>query len=92
MALEELPKRGSSFAAEITIFDDVIVVYKAVGDLMFYVTGGQEENELILYQVLLAFYESISLLLRLDMSRPKLTCRACFLLFSLRTDNCQCHG
>ncbi len=51
-------------AAEITLFDDVIVVYKFLGDLMFFVTGTQDENELILYQVLQAFYESISLLLR----------------------------
>ena len=50
--------------AEITTFSDVIVVYKFLGDLMFYVTGAQDENELILYQVLQGFYESISLLLR----------------------------
>lgn len=55
---------GSRHAAEITLFDDVIVVYKFLGDLMFYVTGSNEENELILFQVLVAFYESISLLLR----------------------------
>ena len=35
-------------AAEITMFDDVIVVYKFIGDLMFFVTGSQDENELIL--------------------------------------------
>ena len=46
------------------MFDDVIVVYKMFGDLIFYVTGSQDENELILYTVLQAFYESISLLLR----------------------------
>jgi hypothetical protein len=51
-------------AAEITMFDDVIVVYKFIGDLMFFVTGSQDDNELILCQVLQAFYESISLLLR----------------------------
>ena len=51
-------------AAEITMFDEVVVVYKFFGELMFYVTGAQEENELILYAVLQAFYESISLLLR----------------------------
>lgn len=55
---------GWGHAAEITLFDDVIVVYKFLGDLMFYVTGSNEENELILFQVLVAFYESISLLLR----------------------------
>ena len=46
------------------MFDDALVVYKCLGDLMFYVTGGQEESELILYSVLQAFYESVSILLR----------------------------
>eukprot|EP00983_Pelagomonas_calceolata_P101289 1158680-Pelagomonas_calceolata.AAC.4 len=44
--------------------DNYVMVYKYLGDLMFYVTGSQEENELILYSVLQAFYESVSLLLR----------------------------
>ena len=56
--------RRSIPAAEIVMFDNFIVVYKCLGDLMFYVTGSQDENELILYSVLQAFYESISLLLR----------------------------
>ena len=47
----------------------MIVVYKFLGDLMFYVTGSQDENELILYQVLQGFYESISLLLRCAAAR-----------------------
>lgn len=46
------------------MFDDYMVLYKYLGDLMFYVTGATEENELILYSVLQAFYESVSLLLR----------------------------
>ncbi|PSC76108.1 Coatomer subunit zeta-2 [Micractinium conductrix] len=50
--------------AEITMFDDVVVVYKFLGDLMFYVTGDQDENEVVLYSVLQGFYESINLLLR----------------------------
>ena len=55
---------GALCAAEITMFDDVIVVYKFVADLMFFVTGSQDDNELILQAVLQAFYESVSLLLR----------------------------
>jgi hypothetical protein len=51
-------------AAEIIMFDDVVVVYKFLGDLMFYVTGDQDENEVVLYSVLHAFYESINMLLR----------------------------
>ncbi|KAF8071229.1 COPZ2 [Scenedesmus sp. PABB004] len=50
--------------AEIVMFDDHLVVYKCLGDLMFYVTGGLEENELVLYAVLQAFYEATSTLLR----------------------------
>ena len=46
------------------MFDEVVVVYKFIGDLMFFVTGSQDENELILYQVLQGFYEAVSLLLR----------------------------
>ena len=46
------------------MFDNVVVVYKFFGDLMFFVTGSQDENEIILYTVLQAFFESISLLLR----------------------------
>jgi len=50
--------------AEIIMVDNYVMVYKYLGDLTFYVTGSQEENELILYSVLQAFYESVSLLLR----------------------------
>ncbi|KAL3141730.1 Coatomer subunit zeta-2 [Trebouxia sp. C0010 RCD-2024] len=46
------------------MFDEVVVCYKFIGDLMFYVTGSQDENELILHTVLVAFYESVTLLLR----------------------------
>jgi len=53
-------------AAEVTMFDEVVVCYKFIGDLMFYVTGSQDENELILHTVLVAFYESVTLLLRCE--------------------------
>ena len=41
-----------------------IVVYKFVQDLHFFVTGGDEENELILATVLQGFYDAVALLLR----------------------------
>lgn len=50
--------------AEIIMYDDVLVVYKFIGDLMFYVTGSQDENEIILYTVLQTFHDAVSLLLR----------------------------
>lgn len=65
-----MPFQGTLFilaycgAAEVTMFEEVIVCYKFIGDLMFYVTGSQDENELILSSVLTALYESVTLLLR----------------------------
>ncbi|KAF4398181.1 hypothetical protein G4B88_019902 [Cannabis sativa] len=43
--------------AEIAMFDDKI-------DLHFYVTGGEDENELILSTVLQGFFDAVSLILR----------------------------
>eukprot|EP00850_Spirogloea_muscicola_P006441 SM000030S11450 [mRNA] locus=s30:699532:700836:- [translate_table: standard] len=50
--------------AEIGMIDGFVVVYKFAADLHFYVTGGDEENELILATVLQAFFEAVSILLR----------------------------
>lgn len=58
------PSLAPALAAEIIMFDDVVVVYKALGDLMFYVAGDADENEVVLLSVLQAFYESINMLLR----------------------------
>lgn len=50
------------------MFDNHIVCFKTLGDLTFYVTGSQDDNELILYSVLQAFYESVNLVLRYGVS------------------------
>lgn len=50
--------------AEIGLFDGVIVVYKFAADLHFFVTGSDDENELILAQALAAFFDAVHLLLR----------------------------
>ncbi|CAL5443801.1 unnamed protein product [Camellia sinensis] len=49
---------------EITMFDSNVVVYKFIQDLHFFVTGGDEENELILATALQGFVDAVSLLLR----------------------------
>lgn len=41
-----------------------IVVYKFVQDLHFFVTGGEDENEVILANVLQGFFDAVGLLLR----------------------------
>lgn len=52
------------FTAEITMIENYIVVYKFVQDLHFFVTGGDDENELILATVPLGFFDAVDLLLR----------------------------
>ncbi|KAF8114648.1 hypothetical protein N665_0035s0027 [Sinapis alba] len=49
---------------EITLLENNIVVYNFAQDLHFFVTGGEDENELILSSVLQAFFNVVALLLR----------------------------
>jgi hypothetical protein len=49
---------------EIILIENDIVVYKFTSDLLFFVSSGEEENEIIVATVLQALFESISLLLR----------------------------
>lgn len=46
------------------MLENNIIVYKFVQDLHFFVTGGDEENELILANVLQGLFDAVSLLLR----------------------------
>lgn len=46
------------------MMDDGLVVYRFIGDLMFYVVGDVDENEILLSDVLTGFCDSITLLLR----------------------------
>ncbi|KAG9454242.1 hypothetical protein H6P81_007146 [Aristolochia fimbriata] len=57
-------KTNARTEAEVTMFDNYIVVYKFIQDLHFFVTGGDDENELILATVLQGFFDAVGLLLR----------------------------
>ncbi|KAK3007446.1 hypothetical protein RJ639_014993 [Escallonia herrerae] len=57
-------KTNARTEAEIAMFENNIVIYKFVQDLHFFVTGGDDENELILATVLQGFFDAITLLLR----------------------------
>jgi len=50
--------------AEIVLLDEYAAVYKASGDLTFFVVGAKEENELLLLNVLNVFRETMDMLLR----------------------------
>ncbi|XP_028774405.1 coatomer subunit zeta-3-like [Neltuma alba] len=57
-------KTNARSEAEITLLESNIIIYKFVQDLHFFVTGGDDENELILASVLQGFSDAIALLLR----------------------------
>ncbi|XP_010262055.1 PREDICTED: coatomer subunit zeta-1-like [Nelumbo nucifera] len=57
-------KTNARTEAEIAMFENNIVVYKFIQDLHFFVTGGDDENELILATVLQGFFDAVGLLLR----------------------------
>ncbi|XP_068669532.1 coatomer subunit zeta-2-like isoform X2 [Aristolochia californica] len=62
-------KTNARTEAEVTMFDNYIVVYKFIQDLHFFVTGGNDENELILATVLHVFFDAVGLLLRNNMDK-----------------------
>jgi Clathrin adaptor complex small chain len=53
------------WAADIVMFDGHIVIFKFIQDLHFFVTGGDDENELILASVLQGFFDAVDTILRL---------------------------
>uniref|UniRef100_A0A2P2MCI2 Coatomer subunit zeta n=1 Tax=Rhizophora mucronata TaxID=61149 RepID=A0A2P2MCI2_RHIMU len=57
-------QKSNARTEEITMFENNIVVYKFVQDLHFFVTGSEDENELILVTVLQGFFDSVGLVLR----------------------------
>ncbi|CAA3029448.1 coatomer subunit zeta-1-like [Olea europaea var. sylvestris] len=57
-------KTNARTEAEITMLENNILVYKFVQDLYFYVTGGEDENEIILAAVLQGFFDAVGILLR----------------------------
>lgn len=58
--LEKTNKQSS----DVILYDGRVVVYKMEGDVMLYVVGGGDENELLLFGVVLALRDSLSILLK----------------------------
>ena len=51
-------------SGDILLYSNHLVLYKSSIDLTFYVVGPEYENELMLQNVLYAFHDAVSLLLR----------------------------
>lgn len=58
--LEKTAKQTS----DIILYDNRVVVFKMESDIMMYVVGGAEENEILLYSVILALRDSLNILLK----------------------------
>lgn len=50
--------------SDVILYDNRIVVFKMEGDVMLYVVGGADENEILLYSALLALRDSLNILLK----------------------------
>lgn len=55
---------------DIILYDNRIVLYKMESDVMMYVVGGVDENEVLLYNVILALRDSLHLLFKYFQPRP----------------------
>jgi hypothetical protein len=64
--LEKTAKQTS----DVILFDNRIVVFKTEGDVMMYVVGSAEENEILLYSALLCLRDSLNILLKYVERRP----------------------
>ncbi|KAI5789771.1 Longin-like domain-containing protein [Peziza echinospora] len=51
-------------AADIILYDNKVVVFKAEGDVTMYVVGNTEENEMMLWHVCLALRDALNILLK----------------------------
>lgn len=59
-----LMEKTNKQTSDVILYDNRIVVFKTEGDVMLYVVGGTDENEILLYSALLALRDSLNILLK----------------------------
>ncbi|MCJ1243604.1 Golgi-to-ER vesicle coat component [Trapelia coarctata] len=59
-----LMEKTNKTTSDVILYDNRVVVFKMEGDVMLYVVGGAEENEVLLFSVVLALRDSLSILLK----------------------------
>ena len=67
--LEKTAKQTS----DVILYDNKVVVFKMESDVMLYVVGSAEENEILLYNVILALRDTLSILLKCVVAVPQVT-------------------
>lgn len=63
-----LLEKTAKQTADIILYDNRIVLYKSESDVMMYVVGSLDENEIMLYNVILAIRDSLHLLFKCVLS------------------------
>jgi len=64
-----LLEKTAKQTADIILYDNRIVLYKSESDVMMYVVGSIEENEIMLYNVILALRDSLHLLFKASVDK-----------------------
>ncbi len=59
-----LLEKTSKQTSDVILYDNKVVVFKMESDVMLYVVGNAEENEILLYNVVLALRDTLSILLK----------------------------
>ena len=59
-----LLEKTSKQTSDVILYDNKVVVFKMESDVMLYVVGSAEENEVLLYNVVLALRDTLSILLK----------------------------
>ncbi len=64
-----LLEKTNKQTGDVILYDGRVVVYKMEGDVMLYVVGGGDENEILLFNVVLALRDSLAILLKFAFTR-----------------------
>ena len=59
-----LMEKTNKSTSDVILYDNRVVVFKMEEDVMLYVVGGADENEVLLFSVILALRDSLSILLK----------------------------
>jgi coatomer subunit zeta len=59
-----LLEKTSKQTSDVILYDNKVVVFKMESDIMIYVVGSAEENEILLYNVILSLRDTLSVLFK----------------------------
>ena len=59
-----LLEKTNKSTSDVILYDGQVVVFKCEGDVMMYIVGGAEENEILLGQTVVGLRDSLGLLLK----------------------------